>query len=134
MWGGSQSRNNSAASGQGPISSSRNTHNNSFVCEELKPPPRWMTVTSGRAQYSLSTTLLPHHQPIRRKSHALQPSFQILPVTISPRKPSGSCLNHLFSFAWPCNNPFSATKVWSVWRHICMGHTNLCSVTSVCGC
>ena len=134
--GGLQSRNNSAALGQGPISSSRNTHNNSCACEELRPPPRWMTVISGRAQYSWSTTLLPHHQPIRRKSHTLQPSFQILPITTSPRKPSGSCLNHLFSLLGSVItlSLLPTLTVWSIWRHICVGHTNLCSVIRVYGC
>ena len=47
---------------------------------ELGPPPRWRMVTSGWAQDSWSTTLLPHHQqPVRRKSHTLQPLPQMLP-------------------------------------------------------
>ena len=41
---------------------------------ELGPSPRWRMVTSGWAQDSWSTTLLPYHQPISRKSHTLQPS------------------------------------------------------------
>ena len=47
-------------------------------------------VNSGWAQDSWSTTPLLHHQPIRRKSHALQPSSQILPIKTFP-------LNHLGS-------------------------------------
>ena len=34
----------------------------------LRPPPRWRMETSGWAQDSWNHTLLPHHQPIRRKS------------------------------------------------------------------
>ena len=85
-----------------------------------------MTVISGRAQYSRSPTLLPHHQPIRRKSHTLQPSFQILPIT-SPRKPSGSCLNHLFSLLGPVItlSLLLTLTVWSIWCHICVGHFSL---------
>lgn len=49
---------------------------------ELRPPATWRMVTSGRAQESWSTTLLltPQHQPIRRKSHTLLPSPQILSI------------------------------------------------------
>ena len=36
------------------------------------------------AQDSWSTALLSHHQPIRRKSHTLQPSPQILPIKAFP--------------------------------------------------
>ena len=57
-----------------------------------KPPPRWRMVTSGWVQVcgpqrnwnqktddwdSWNTILLPHHQPIKRESHTLQPSQQI---------------------------------------------------------
>ena len=46
----------------------------SLSSAELGPPPRWRVVISVWAQDSWSTTLLPYHQPVRRKSHTLQPS------------------------------------------------------------
>ena len=61
---------------------------------------------------SWSTTLLPHHQPIRRKSVTLQTSPQILPVKTSPWKSSGSSGDFEHKppvlLAWLCNKPFSA--------------------------
>ena len=59
---------------EGPGSSGRDT-------QELRPPPGWRTATSGWAQVSWSTALLPHHQQTRRK---LPPSSQILPIKMSP--------------------------------------------------
>ena len=47
--------------------------------EELRPSPRWWMATSRWAQDSWNTTLI-HYQPIRRKSHNLQPSPQIFPI------------------------------------------------------
>ena len=71
-------------------SSSRNIHNNIFKCfcrtkaftqafPTTQALPTTQVVTSEWAQDSPSITLLPHHQQIRRKSHILQPSPQILP-------------------------------------------------------
>ena len=40
----------------------------------------------AEAQDSWSTTLLPHHQPIRRKPHTLQLPPQILPIKTFPWK------------------------------------------------
>ena len=61
-----QSRNNGAASGQGPHSTSGNGHNNLWVLlQELRPPPRYRRVGSGWTPDSCNTTLLPHHQPVR---------------------------------------------------------------------
>ena len=51
---------------------------------ELEPPPRWGMVTLGWMQDSWGTNLLPHQQPIRRKSHILQSSPQILPSFSGP--------------------------------------------------
>ena len=92
----------------------------------------WQLPTEHKIPGALSC----YHQRIRRKSHTLQPSFQILPITTSPRKPSGSCLNHLFSLLGSVItlSLLPTLTVWSIWRHICVGHTNLCSVTRVYGC
>ena len=66
-------------------------------------------VTSGWAQASWSTTLLPHHQPIRTKSHTLQPLPQILPMKTFPPKPLRSLgiltMSHLLLLVWVCNEP-----------------------------
>lgn len=72
---GKQSKNNSAGLVQGHISSVRNVliHNNIFelYCR-TKGPARWRMATSGWRKGSWSISLLPHNQPIRRKSHNLQ--------------------------------------------------------------
>ena len=52
----------------------------SLSSTELGPPPRWRVVTSGWIQDCWSTALLPHQQPIRKKSHILKPSSQVLPL------------------------------------------------------
>ena len=72
----------------------------------------WM-ITSGWAQDSWSTTLLPHHQPIRRKLYTLQPSPQILHIKLLP--PNNQSMAFLCLFlaqatvllSWPCSKPFS---------------------------
>ena len=60
---------------QGPISSLRNIliHNNIFelYCR-TKGPARCRMATSGWPKGSWSISLLPHNQPIARKSHNLQ--------------------------------------------------------------
>ena len=83
-----------------------------------------------------NTTLLPHHQPLRRKSCALQPSpLVMLPFKTLPWKPLGSldllslgCLFSLlgpainlsllhtptFQFVWP--HCASGTQTW-VWQN-----------------
>ena len=50
-----------------------------------------------------SSMLLPHHQPMRRKSHTLQPSHR-KPLGIS----GGFEHEPLALLAWPCNKPSSA--------------------------
>ena len=52
---------------------------------ELWPPHRWRMVIQGQTQDSWSTALLPHQQPIRRKSYILQPSPQISPIKLLPQ-------------------------------------------------
>ena len=80
---------------------------------------------------SWSTTLLPHHQPIRRKSVTLQTSPQILPVKTSPWKSSGSSGDFEHKppvlLAWLCNKPFSApsSDVSVCMDSSCLGHMNL---------
>ena len=43
---------------------------------------------------SWNITLLPHHQPIRRKSCTLQPSPQVLPLKTHPWKPITGSFEH----------------------------------------
>ena len=84
--------------GQGPGSYSGNMPKTLFesFCR-TGPPPRWKMVISDWVQDSCSTALLPHHQPIRRKSHILQPLSQILPSFFGLLLAFlfGSCLFHL---------------------------------------
>ena len=61
----------------------------------------WLSVTHSPDPWS--TTLLSHHQPMRRKSHTLQPSLQ-KPLGIS----GGFEHKLLVLLAWPCDKPFSA--------------------------
>ena len=92
-------------------------------------------LTLGWTQHSWSTTLLPHHQPIRRKSHMLQPSPQSLPVKPFPPKPLGSLvflsMSHTFSFHGSAIKPFSGpnSDVLVCLASLCIWHMNLCSVT-----
>ena len=101
---------------------------------ELTPLPR-MVATSGWAWDSWSIALLPHHQPIGRKSHTLQPSPKILPVKTFPK--NHQRVRGFFEYkppvllAWPCNKPFSApnSSVLVCLASPCDGHTNVHSVT-----
>ena len=91
----------------------------------------WKMITLGWAQDSWNTTLLPHHQPIRRKSHTLQPSPQILSLKTLPWKPLGNVgllsMSHLYSLLGPCNKPFSVLNFHGLacLPSLCMKHTNL---------
>ena len=97
---------------------------------ELRPPARWRMATSGWAQDSWSTALLPHSQPIRGRPRTLQPSPQILPIKTFPPKPSGSSgfvsTHHCpFSLLDPAINlsllkkkkssPYKVLEVWRRW-------------------
>ena len=88
-------------------------------------------VTSGWVPDSWNTTLLPHHQPIRRKSYTLQPSPQILPVKTSPWKPSGNSvflsMSHPFSLLGPAINLslLQTLMFWFVWPH-CVSGIQIC--------
>ena len=72
--------------------------------KELRPISRWRMVSSGWAQDSQSTTLLPHHQPIRRKPCTLQLSPQILPIKLLPKTTGIVSTSHLFSLLAPVAN------------------------------
>ena len=89
-------------------------------------------VTSNWAQDSWSSALLPHHQPIRRKSHTLQPSLQILPLKLPPSTPNQQGFLWFWApttilLAWPYNKPFSApnSSVMLCLASLCIGHMNL---------
>lgn len=89
----------------------------------LRLPPRWRLATWGWAQDSWNTTLLPHHQSIRIKSHTLKPSSYVLPVknfslkTILEFKFSSS--SHLFFSLSPAINVSLLQTLTSpfVWPH-----------------
>ena len=53
------------------VPTQRNMHNNVF-----EPPPRWRMVTSDWTQDSWSTTLLPHHQPIKKGHRPCNPHLK----------------------------------------------------------
>ena len=90
-----------------------------------KAPPRWRMATSGWAQ--IPGALLTHHQPIRRKSHTLQPSPPILPIKTFPPKPSGSLgfwgTSHPFSLLGPAITlSMLQTPIFRfVWPHCALG-------------
>ena len=71
--------------------------------------------------------LFPHHQPIRRESHTLQPSLQILPLKIlAPKAPGSSGLlsmNHLFFLLGSAINLslLQTLTFQSVWPHCVSG-------------
>ena len=79
---------NSTTLGQGPGSSSRDTSSRDtyitillILLQELRLPlPGGEWLTSGSPQDSWHTSLLPHYQLIRIRSHTLQPSPQSLPI------------------------------------------------------
>ena len=82
----------STALGQGPVSYSRNMHNNTFeFFGRTGAPPRWRMVTSGWAQDSWSTALLPltnqseqSHTPCRPHPKLRLPSLgPVWPLSIS---------------------------------------------------
>ena len=64
-------------------------------------------VKDGNFRLSMRS-LFPHHQPIRRESHTLQPSLQILPLKILAPKASRSSgllsVNHPFFLLGPAIN------------------------------
>ena len=83
-------------------------------------PPTWRMVTTGWTeaheprigcnqkvdhQDFWNITLLPHLQPIRRKSCFLQPSPQMLPLKTFPWKPSGSSGFWVWATHTPCLAP-----------------------------
>ena len=123
-----QSRNNSVVVGQGPGFSSRNTHDNILGSSAETMTP--IQVEDGNfrlSQDSWSTALLPHHQPIRRKSHpcSLCPEFYLLKTSLG--KPSGSSG---FFWVWATLFPCLALPsifLWStqafryVWFHCASG-------------
>lgn len=82
-------------------------------------------VTSDGARF-LGHFLLPH-QPIKRKSHALQPSPPILFIKNAPQTLGEFGFFEQQSpvlLAWLCNKPFCAHNSGvSVWPH-CVGRTN----------
>ena len=73
---------------------------------------------------------LPYHQPIRKKSHTLQLSPQMLPVKFFPESHQSSSLlsrSCLFSLLGPGSKPFSAlnSNVSICLGSMCGRHTNL---------
>ena len=99
----------------------------SSLYRKVRTPFSWRMATSGWAQDSRSTVLLPHHQPTRRKSHTLQPSPQILPIKTFPQKIIRDFCVEPRVFAWPCNKPFSAPDSdFSVYvASLCLGLVNM---------
>ena len=93
----------------------------------LRLPPRWKLATWGWVQDSWNTTLLPHHQSIKIKSHTLKPSSYILPVknfslkTILEFKFLSS--SHLFFSLSPAINVSLLQTLMSpfVWLHWAFG-------------
>ena len=72
----------------GPGSFSRDIHSHislEFLYRrKLKPPPGWKMETRLSTWLFLEHHPLCYHQPIRRKSHTLQPSPPILPIKPCP--------------------------------------------------
>ena len=97
------------------------------VLLELRPTPRWRTVTSGWAGESWNTTLLPHQQ-----KKVITPAAQMLPLKMLPWK---SLVSSFGSFehklpilpAWPCDRPFSTpnSDVSVHLASLCIGHMDL---------
>ena len=88
-----------------------------FNCHtQLRPPPRWRIVTTDWAQDSHNTALLPHHQPIRKKSHIpCSPHPKSCPKELFPENHQRVQLFDMshkppILLVWPCNKPFSALK------------------------
>lgn len=84
---------------------------------ELRPPATWRMVTSSRAQESWSTALLltPQHQPIRRKSHTLLPSPQILSIIYMQTFMHGTfqyTTHTNICTAWTLNQLLLRTKIY----------------------
>ena len=92
-------------------------------------------VTSGWAQDAWSSALLPHHQPIRRKSHTLKRSPQILPIKDFSLKTTGEfgSFEHKppVLLAWRCSKPFSApyANILVCWPSLCIRHMKLRLIT-----
>jgi len=70
--------------------------------------------------------LLPHHQPVRRKSCTLQPSPQMLSLKSLPRKPfrEFGAFGQRMLLSWPYNKPLLQTLMF-LFVSVCIGHTNL---------
>lgn len=93
---------------------SRDISNHWVALQELRPLPRWMMVTTSSAhaldprlvgirrlmlQIPPNTTLLPHQQPMRRKSRPLPLLPQMSPLKTLLWKPPGS--SSLLSMSCP---------------------------------
>ena len=128
----------SAAMGLGPSPSRGNIHNNifEFFCRNpLTPWPRWrMVVTSGWAQDSWNTTLLPHHQPIGESHTPCSPHPKFAYKNFSPKTIEEFGVIEQrppILFPWPCDKFVSAPNsnflVCLAW--VCIGQMNLGSVT-----
>ena len=100
-----------------------------------KAPTRGRMESSGWTQDSWNTSLLPHHQSIRKKSHTLQPSPQIFPIkNFSPKTIGEFGIFEHEHLAWPCSKTFSllnsSVSVLCIGlASPCIGHMNLCPIT-----
>lgn len=103
---------------QSPGSSSRNIHNSIFeFFSRIKAPSNLEDGNFRWAQESWSTALLltPQHQPIRRKSHTLLPSPQILPIIDMQTCMHGTCQYIIHTnkrTAWTLNRLLLRTKIY----------------------
>ena len=112
------------ALGQGPVSYSRNTHNNIFeFFGRTGAPLRWRMVTSGWAQDSWSTALLPHTKQSEQSHTPCSPHPRLCLPSLGPVWPlpiSGFHAKWLLLEGWmlvsdPAQLVKNLSAMWETW-------------------